>query len=238
MTRRTIDSVASAVVRRLQSQGRRTSPVSALVASLAAPQSRRPGPGAAVASAAVASLATRRGRKPRTVQPVDILANKLASAVTRRLAGSPAAKPGIPLAASRLTKGIVRKVGKQLGRSPGVEPVSLGTIDPAATAKALTSALGSLRATPADPAAAVASTILQRLRTTRFVGTTADAQAFQDRVASIVTESLRATAAEASVAEARQTATISEPTATAAASGPAEAPVEATIAASRKRDQV
>jgi hypothetical protein len=168
---------------------------------------------------------------------VDILANKLASAVTRRLAGSPVAKPGIPLAASRLTKGIVRKVGKQLGKSPGVEPVSLGTIDPAATAKALTSALGSLRATPADPAAAVASTILRRLRTTRFVGTAADAQAFQDRVASIVTESLRATAAEAPVTEARQTATVSEPTA-AAASGPAEAAVEATVAASRKRDQV
>ena len=228
MTRRTVDSVASAVVRRLQPPARGLKPVSALIASIAAPRVRRPGPVAAFASVAARPIATpRRGRTPPAAQPIDILANKLASAVTRRLAGGPAAKPGIPLAASRLTTGIVRKVGKQLGRSPRFEPVSLSAIDPAALANALAGTLGTHQAAQTDPAAIVASTILRRLRTVRFVGTPADARAFQDRVASIVTESLRAAATDGPAAGAEHAT---------AAPGPADEPGAAATATARKRD--
>lgn len=179
----TVDTVAAAVVRRLQARGRRAGPPrSALVASSAAPYRAPPG----------------RGRKAAVAPSIDMLAGKLASAVSRRLATGQAA-PGIPLAASRLTKGIVRNVTRQLGKAPGIEPVALSTIDPAAAAKALTGAMGN-RQQVADPAAIVASTILRRLSAVRLVGTPADARLFQERVASIVTASLRSAQAEAAAA--------------------------------------
>lgn len=224
MPRTVVDSVAAAVVRRLQARGPRAGPAAGRVASVAAP---------------------RRGRKP-GVDPsgadpsIDRLATVLASAVTHRLATGPAA-PGIPLAASRLTRGIVRTITRQLGKVPGSEPVALSTIDPAAAAKALTGALAARQAA-ADPAAMVASTILRRLNSVRLVGTPADARAFQGRVASIVTASLRSVHAEPAVAETEHPATV--PPAVAATAAPATAapatapsdPPAAPPATARKRD--
>ncbi|TXC71453.1 hypothetical protein FSB78_11245 [Sphingomonas ginsenosidivorax] len=209
MPRTVVDSVAAAVVRRLQTRGPRAGPAAARYASVAAP---------------------RRGRKPGADPSVDRLATVLASAVTRRLATGPAV-PGIPLAASRLTRGIVRTVTRQLGKAPGPEPVALSTIDPAAAAKALAGALGSRQAA-ADPAAIVASTILRRLNSVRLVGTPADARAFQGRVASIVTASLRTAQAEPTAAEAEQPVAAATAAPTVALSDPPAAP-PATV---RKRD--
>lgn len=218
MSRTTVDTVAAAVVRRLQAQGQRAAPRAALTGSIAAP------------------LLASAGRGRNAAAPsIDMLANKLASAVSRRLATGQAA-PGIPLAASRLTKAIVRNVTRQLGKSLGAEPVALSTIDPAAAARALTGALNTRQAT-SDPAAIVASSMMRHLNAVRLVGTPADARLFQDRVASIVTASLRSTQAEATAA------TVEDPAAVPAAA-PADTPAEPAASdstgtaapTSRKRD--
>jgi hypothetical protein len=182
MRRNTVDSIARAVVRRLQGSGppaRRFAGHNApLTASVAAPRrARKP------------------GQRPPAGHPIDLLANALASAVTRRLAKGQAA-PGIPLAASRLTRNIVRNVTRQFGTPPGVEPVPLNAIDPAAAAKAMTEAFAT-HGTPPDPAAIMGSAVSRRLNSVRLVGTPADARVFARRVGSIVTASLRSTRAEA-----------------------------------------
>lgn len=214
MSRTTVDTLAAAVERRLQARGR-AAPRAALTGSIAAPYLGR-------------------GRNAAAAPSIDFLANKLASAVSRRLATGQTA-PGIPLAASRLTRGIVRNVTRQLGKSPGAEPVALSTIDPAAAARALTGALNT-REAAADPAAMVASTILRGLNAVRLVGTPADARLFQDRVASIVTASLRSAQAEVPAAAAATAAPEPAPPADTPAEAPASDSTGTPAPTTRKRD--
>lgn len=217
MPSRKVDRIASAVLRQIRPpRGRPPASFRGAVASVSAPRTAR-----------------RRGPKP-----LDLLAAKLASAVSQRLAAGPAAAQGRPLVASRLASGVVRNVTRQLGTKPGPEPIALSSIDPAAAAKALTEALTSDRLGATDPAAIVASTMLRRLSGIRLTGTPAEAREFQSRVASIVTAALRpapAAAAAAAEAEAVPPEAAAAPPETAEIEVTGEAETATAGAAGRKR---
>jgi hypothetical protein len=104
------------------------------------------------------------------------------------------------------------------------EPVHVKTLDAAAAAGTVAAALTDKRLQAADPAMIVASAVLRRLGSARVAGSIGDAKAFQQRVASIVIQTLNShQQAEAMAAAATDQAAVAE-------TAPA-----ATDAATRKR---
>lgn len=226
MHKRTVDSIAQAVVRRMKLGGRRKGPPAPMIASSSGPaRGKRRRPRAMVASAVGPQLSGAAGGP----QAMDRLVGKLASMVGQRLAQQEAAKAGHHLATSRMTSNIIRGIAKQGADAPTPVAIELGEVDAAAVAKAVTQALADAAAARSDPTAIVASSITSRLRHVRVMATTDDAKAFQDKVSALVAQSIMAANAEAELAAAEIPIMV-EPVAK-----PAE-PVEAEAAAARKRN--
>lgn len=202
MAGRRVNQIASAIVKKM-GRGRRGPPgraaLGGTVASAVGPP-RGGGLAAAVASVVASRIQTKAPRgRPGGASQLDILASKLASAMTRRLA-SPGATSGPTLDPKKLTGGIASRVTRRLGSIQTAESAQVGTLDPQATAEAVIKIIAARQAS-ADPMREVASRVAARLHRVAVAGRPNEARDFQSRVASIVVERLR-TEQQAQTAEA------------------------------------